>query len=89
MSIPDAALPDDARLYAFRHYKSVFPMPEWPSLARWKKERLNIRQHLQLCAGLNDQTAAFKPRGRIVSTFEHGDLQIENICIEPLPGLYV
>ncbi len=89
MITPDAALPDDARLYGFRHYKSVFSMPEWGSLAQWKKERQNIRQHLWLCAGLNDQTMAFQARGRVIGQFEHEGILIENISIETLPGLYV
>ena len=43
----------DARIYAHRHYQSVFPLPEWPDLKEWKQERLRIRRHLLLCAGLN------------------------------------
>ena len=89
MANPDASLPIDGRLYAFRNYQSVFPMPEWGSLAEWKRERQKIRRHLKLCAGLSDQTEAFKAKGRVVSTFEHDGITVENIRIETLPGLYV
>ena len=65
MSTPDQTLPADGRLYGHRHYQSVFPLPEWPELGAWKKQRQEIRRHLLLCAGLNAQTAAFKARGRI------------------------
>lgn len=89
MANPDASLPIDGRLYAFRNYQSVFPMPEWGSLSQWKRERQKIQQHLRLCAGLNDQTAAFKARGRVIKRFDHDGITVENIQIETLPGLYV
>ena len=89
MDIQDASLPVDARLYAFRNYQSVFPMPEWQSLAHWKKERQRIRRHLTLCSGLNDTTTAFEARGQVIRTFEHEGIVVENIRIETLPGLYV
>ena len=89
MNIRDASLPIDARLYAFRQYQSVFSLPEWPSLAQWKKDRQHIRKHLWLCSGLNEQTSAFKAHGRVVKAFEHEGLVVENISIETLPGLYV
>ena len=89
MAHPDAALPVDGRLYACRNYQSVFPMPNWGSLAEWKRERKKIRQHLKLCAGLNDQTEAFRARGRVVERFDHDGITVENIRIETLPGLYV
>lgn len=89
MSAPDQMLPADARLYSHRQYQSVFPLPEWPDLKAWKRQRQQIRRHLLLCAGLNAQTAAFKARGRAVHRFEHEGLVVENLCIETLPGLYL
>jgi hypothetical protein len=89
MPNPDASLPIDARLYAFRNYQSVFPMPDWGTLAEWKRQRVKIRRHLRLSAGLNDQTDAFKAKGRVIKTFEHDGITVENIRIETLPGLYV
>ena len=86
MATPDASLPIDARLYAFRNYQSVFPMPDWGSLARWRRDRKRIRQHLKLCAGLNDQTAAFRAKGRVIRTFRHDAVTVQNIRIETLPG---
>ena len=88
MSI-DQMLDTDARLYEFRNYQSTMSPPDWSSLTEWKKERIRIRRHLLLCAGLNAQTAAFKARGRIVERFEHEGLIVENLCIETLPGLYL
>lgn len=85
----DQMLDADARLYSHRGYQSTMPLPAWPSLAEWKRERGRIRQHLLLCAGLNAQTAAFKARGRVVGRFEHEGLIVENISIETLPGLYL
>ncbi len=89
MSTSDQTLPADARLFTHRHYQSVFPLPEWPDLKEWKKERLRLRRHLLLCAGLNDRTAAFEARGHVVKRFTHEGLVVENLCIETLPGLYV
>ena len=89
MANQDASLPIDARLYAFRNYQSVFPLPDWGSLAQWKKEREVIRQQVWLCSGLNDQTMAFKAKGRVIQAFEHEGITVENIRIEALPGLYV
>jgi dienelactone hydrolase len=89
MTTPDLSLPIDARLYRFRNIQSVFPLPEWGSLAQWKKKREEIRQHLWLTTGLNDRTSAFKARGRVIKTFEHEGIVIENIRVEALPGLYV
>ena len=89
MSARDQTLPADARLYARRQYQSVFPLPEWPDLTRWEKQRLELRRHLRLCAGLSAQTAAFAARGRVVSRFEHEGLVVENLSIETLPGLYL
>ena len=89
MATPDVSLPIDARLYAFRNYQSVFPMPEWGSLAEWKRDRKKIRKHLKLCAGLSDQTDAFRAKGRVIRTFDHEGIAVENIRIETLPGLYV
>ncbi|MEW6756006.1 MAG: acetylxylan esterase [Candidatus Latescibacterota bacterium] len=86
---PDVTLPDDARLYAFRHYRSVFPLPEWGDLGQWRRQRRRIRDHLWRCTGLNARTAAFRARGRVVKTFEHEGLVVENLCIEALPGLYL
>jgi len=89
MSAPDQTLPADARLYACRQYQSVFPLPEWPDLKTWERQRAQIRRHLLLCAGLNSQTAGFAARGRVVKRFDHGDVTVENLCIETLPGLYL
>ena len=89
MASADQMLPDDARLYAFRDYRSVLPLPQWPDLKEWKRQRRRIRQHLLLCAGLNATTAAFAARGRVVRTFAHAGLTVENLCIETLPGVYV
>lgn len=89
MNTSDQMLPADARLYAHRHYQSVFPLPQWPDLKEWKRERRRIREHLLLCAGLNARTAAFKARGHVVKRFTHEGLVVENLCIETLPGLYV
>ncbi|MBT7863999.1 MAG: hypothetical protein HN712_27045 [Gemmatimonadetes bacterium] len=85
----DQMLEPDARLHSYRNYQSAMPLPDWPSLAEWKRERLLIRRHLMLCAGLNAQTAAFKARGRVVDRFEHEGLIVENISIETMPGLYL
>jgi len=89
MSAPDQMLHADARLYSHRQYQSVFPLPEWPVLGAWKRQRRQIRRHLLLGAGLSAQTAAFKARGRVVGRFEHEGLVVENLCIETLPGLYL
>ncbi len=89
MSTRDASLPVDGRLYAFRNYQSVFPLPEWGSLVEWKRARRKIREHLWLCTGLNNQTLTYRPRARVVSKFEHEGIVIENIQVETLPGLYV
>ncbi len=85
----DAMLPIDGRLYHFRNYQSVFPMPEWGSLAQWKQGREKIRQYLWLCTGLNQTTAAFRPKAKVARRFAHEGIIIENIRIETLPGLYV
>ena len=83
-------MPDpDARLYSCRNFQTTMPLPRWTSLGRWRRERLRIRRHLRLCAGLNAETAAFKARGRIVNLFEHEGVVVENLCIETLPGLYL
>ncbi|MFH1567215.1 MAG: acetylxylan esterase, partial [Gemmatimonadota bacterium] len=58
-------------------------------LKEWRRERQRIRQHLLLCAGLNDRTAAFRARGRVVGRLAHEGLVVENLCIETLPGLYL
>jgi len=89
MANHDTMLKDDARYHSFRHYQSVFPLPAWGSLAKWKKERKAVRAHLWLCSGLNEATRRWRPKGRVISTFEHEGLLIENISIETLPGLYV
>ena len=89
MSTPDLSLPIDARLYRYRNLQSVFPMPEWSSLTQWEKKREEIRQHLWLTTGLNDRTSAFKAKGRVIRTFEHEGIVVENIRVEALPGLYV
>jgi hypothetical protein len=89
MTTPDQLLTTDARAYDYRNYQSVLPLPQWPDLQQWKKERRQIRRHLLLCAGLNAQTTAFKAKGRVVRRFEHEGLIVENLCIETLPGLYV
>ena len=89
MATPDQLLTADARVYDYHNYESVLPLPQWPDLSQWKKDRKQIRQHLLLCAGLNAQTAAFKAKGRVVRRFEHEGLIVENLCIETLPGLYV
>jgi len=89
MSIADLSLPIDARLYRFRNVQSVFPMPDWGTLAQWKRKRQAIRQHLWLSTGMNDRTSAFRAKGRVIDTFEHEGIVVENIRIETLPGLYV
>ena len=89
MTPPDRSLDTDARLYSCRSYDSVMPLPQWPTLARWRRERTQIRRHLRVCAGLSAQTAAFKARGRVVDRFEHQGIIVENLCIETLPGLYL
>lgn len=89
MSTPDLSLPDDARLYSFRNYRTVFPLPEWGDLKEWQRERQEIRAHLWRCTGLNAQTTAFRAKGKVVSSFEHEGLVVENLCIETLPGLYL
>ncbi|MCH8879278.1 MAG: acetylxylan esterase, partial [Planctomycetes bacterium] len=89
MNARDTSLPVDGRLYRFKNYQSVIPLPEWGTLAEWMKERKKIRRHLWLCTGLNDTTSAFKPRGRVIRKFEHEGIVVENIRIETLPGLYV
>ena len=89
MAEQDASLPMDARLYAFQYFYSVFPVPDWGSLAQWKTERKKIRQHIWMCSGLNDQTMAYKARGRVIRMFEHEGIAVENIRIETLPGVYV
>ena len=53
MTTPDQLLTTDARAYDYRNYQSVLPLPQWPDLQQWKKERRQIRRHLLLCAGLN------------------------------------
>jgi len=82
-------LSSDARVFDYRNYESVMPLPEWGDLEQWQKDRKEIRRHLLLCAGLNSQTASFKAKGHVVRCFEHEGVVIENICIETLPGLYV
>ncbi|MBN1669442.1 MAG: acetylxylan esterase [Kiritimatiellae bacterium] len=89
MEFKDTRPPDDARYYRFRHTNSVFPMPAWGNLAGWREERERIRRHLWLCSGLNAGTAAFKAKGKVIASFRHEGLTVENICIETLPGLYV
>lgn len=89
MRTPDLSLPIDGRHYKFRNIQSVFPLPEWGTLAEWKRERRRIRQHLWLTTGLNDRTQAFRAKGRVIRTFEHEGIVIENIRVETLPGLYV
>lgn len=89
MAERDASLPVDGRLYRFRNYQSVFPLPEWGSLAEWKRERKTIRRHLWLCTGLNANTTAFRAKGTVVRRFEHEGLVVENIRIESLPGIFV
>lgn len=85
----DQLLSTDARAYRYRNYQSVLPLPEWGTLAAWRRRRKEIRRHLLLCAGLNAKTAAFRARGRIVRRFIHEGVRVENLCIETLPGLYV
>ncbi len=89
MSTPDLSLPIVARLYRYRNIQSVFPLPDWGTLAQWKRKRQQIRQHLWLTTGLNDRTTAFRAKGRVIKTFEHQGIDIENIRVETLPGLYV
>ena len=89
MSTPDLSLPIDARLYRYRNLQTVFPMPEWSSLAKWKRRSEEIRQHLWLTTGLNDRTSAFKAKGRVIKSFEHEGIVVENIRVEALPGLCV
>ena len=89
MATPDTSFPIDARLYDFRNYQSVFSLPEWGSLPQWKKDRKKVQQHLRLCAGLSEGTDGFKAKGKVVNTFQHDGITVENIRIESLPGLYV
>lgn len=88
-TIREPVLENDARLYERRGYTSVMGLPQWPTLAQWRKERRRIRRHLRVCAGLNARTGAFKARGRVVSRFAHEELMVENICIETLPGFFM
>ena len=85
----DQMLSPDSRAFDYRNYETVMPLPQWGDLAQWKKERQQIRRHLLSCAGLNEQTAAFKAKGRVIRRFRHEGVIVENICIEALPGLYV
>ena len=85
----DKKLGLDGRLYKHKNHTTVIPLPEWPTLAKWKKERLRYRHHLRLCTGINDQTSAFKAKGHIINSFKHEGIVVENICIETLPGIYV
>lgn len=89
MSTPDLSLPIDARLYRYRNVQSVYPLPDWGTLAQWKRKRQEVRRHLWLTTGLNDRTNAFRAKGRVIRTFEHEGIVIENIRVEALPGLYV
>jgi hypothetical protein len=89
MNKRDASLPVDGRLYQHRTVQSVLPLPEWGSLAEWKRERAKIRRHLWLCTGMNSVTQAFRPKARVIQKFEHEGVIVENIRIETLPGLYV
>ena len=87
MSTRDASLPNDARLYDFRHYQSAFPLPDWGSLAEWKKERRKIRRHLYVCSGMNAQTEAFKAREDICDFANNWMLSTGVVEVPKLVGL--
>ena len=85
----DTSLPRDSRLYRYRHIDNVVPLPNWGTLAQWKRRRTDIRRHLKLSAGLTEDTMRFRPKGRVVKRFRHEGIIVENIRIETLPGLFV
>jgi len=89
MNRRDMSMPVDARLYKLDNVQTVRPLPKWGTLSEWKRQRKDVRRHLWLCTGLNDTTAAFRPKAKVIAKFEHEGVIVENIRIESLPGLYV
>ena len=86
----DPRAPRDERLFRFRHTESVFPLPEWgSSLEEWKSRRRAIKARLQSCCGVTRKMREFRPKAHLVRSFDCGDVTIENLSIETLPGFYV
>jgi len=86
----DARTPVDQRVFDFRHLETVYGLPDWGgSLEAWRKRRERIRATLELAASRSDAVCEWKPRAEVVTSHTCGDVVVENVSVETLPGLYV
>ena len=87
--LPEAQLPDDARLGPLKDLDGYFPFGPSPDRAAWEKRAERVRRQMLVSLGLWPMPEKTPLNPVIHGRIDRGDYTVEKVFFESVPGFFV